>query len=462
MTSLPVRHRPTRRQIVLAALVALVFFVSLLTYQNGSLNFGVYRLDLDVYRVGARAWMDGRALYGQLPPISNGMEEPFTYPPISAVVMAPLAIMSDTAAGVVMTVISLSLLISVLALFLRATKLAAGRRSWKLATAVLPLAVLLEPVRTTLAYGQINIVLMALVAFDCLLPSTWFTVRGRRVGWPRGLLTGIAAALKLTPLVFLLYFVARRDWRGALSLVCGFVGATVLGFIFCPNDSWQYWTSSVFQTSRIGLPIFSSNQSITGVLYRFHLTGHSENRVWLACCVVLAVVALLAVAKASRQGKTVTAVALTAITELLVSPVSWSHHWDWVAPILVCALIKGWRLRPTQGWSYFAIACAVTAVFISEPQVWFPHANGLEEGWAFWEQIIGSSYVWVGLATLCIFAFRRTRPVAEPLDPKQGPAVESLPRADQPEADPRDEAAMERLTNEASASAGARRGEDES
>ena len=150
------------------------------------------------------------------------------------------------------------------------------------------------------------------------------------------------------------------------------------------------------------------------------------------------------------------------ITELLVSPVSWSHHWDWVAPILVCALIKGWRLRPTQGWSYFAIACAVTAVFISEPQVWFPHANGLEEGWAFWEQIIGSSYVWVGLATLCIFAFRRTRPVAEPLDPKQGPAVESLPRADQPEADPRDEAAMERLTNEASASAGARRGEDES
>ena len=457
MTTLSARRRPTHRQIVLAALVALVFLVSLLTYQHGSLNWGVYRLDLDVYRVGAQAWMHGRALYGPLPPISDGLYEPFTYPPISAVLMAPLALIPSTAAGVVMTFVSLGLLISVLALFLRATKLAAGRRAWKLAMAMLPLAVLIEPVRTTLAYGQINIVLMALVAFDCLLPTTWFTVRGRRIGWPRGALTGIAAALKLTPLVFLLYFAARRDWRGCLGLAGGFLATTAIGFATCPHDSWQYWTSTVFQTNRIGPHVFSGNQSITGVLFRAHLTGDAENKAWLAACVVVGVIALVALFKTAKRGKTVTVLALTACTQLLVSPVSWSHHWVWAAPVLVCALIKGWRLRPAQGWRYFAIAAAVTAVFLSEPQIWFPHTENRELGWAWWEQIIGSAYVWVALVALIIFAFRPGRPAETGSGPKPGPAIEPRPRADQPEADPQHQAAMEKLTKEASAGAGAAR-----
>ena len=390
---------------MLAGLVALVFLVSLLTYQHGSFNFGVYRLDLDVYRVGAQAWMHGRALYGPLPPIANGMLEPFTYPPISAVVMAPLAMVSDTAAGILMTAVSLGLLVCVLVLFLRATRLAAGRGSWKLACAMLPLAVLIEPVRTTLAYGQINIVLMALVAFDLLLPGTWFTVFGRTVGWPRGALTGIAAALKLTPLVFLLYFVARRDWRGGLSVLGGFAAATAVGFATCPGDSWQYWTKTVFQTGRIGSPMFSGNQSLTGVLFRAHLSGTTENRVWLGLCVVVGAVALIAVTKAVRRGRTVTAIALTACTELLVSPVSWSHHWVWAAPVLICALIKGWRQRHTVGPRYLRIAAAVTGVFLSEPQVWFPHTNDLEQGWALWEQVVGSAYVWVAVVTLLLYAF---------------------------------------------------------
>ncbi|MBR7829678.1 DUF2029 domain-containing protein [Actinospica sp. MGRD01-02] len=453
MTFVAAQRRPTHRQIVLAALVAIVFLVSLLTYQNGRLNFGVYRLDLDVYRVGAQAWMHGKALYGPLPPIANGMLEPFTYPPISAVLMAPLALMSNTAAGVVMTAVSLSLFLSVLALFLRAARLAVGARSWKLAAAMLPLAVLIEPVRTTLAYGQINIVLMALVSFDCLLPSTWFTVRGRKVGWPRGALTGVAAALKLTPMVFLLYYIARRDWRGCRNMLGGFAATTALGFAFCGRDSWQYWTSTVFDTSRIGLHDFSSNQSISGILFRAHLNGGTENAVWLACCAIVGLAAIAALFKLAQQNKPVTMLALTACTELLVSPVSWSHHWVWASPVLVCALVKGWRLRPTQGWRYFAGAAAVTAVFLAEPQVWFPHQNNLELGWGWWEQIIGSAYVWVAVVTLFVFALRPAPPVPPGAQPG-GNAVEPRPRADQPAADAGDQAAMERLTKEAAAAAG--------
>jgi alpha-1,2-mannosyltransferase len=253
---------------------------------------------------------------------------------------------------------------------------------------------------------------MALVAFDCLLPSTWFTVRGHRVGWPRGALTGVAGALKLTPMIFLLYFVARRDWRGCANLVGGFLAATAIGFALCPGDSRMYWTKTVFDTSRIGLPIFSGNQSITGVLFRAHLTGGAENKVWLVLCVLVGLAALTAITKAARRGRLVTALALNAGTELLVSPVSWSHHWVWVAPVLVCALIKGWRMRRDgNSAGYFWRAAAVTAVFLAEPQVWFPHTNDLEQGWALWEQVIGSAYVWVALVTLLFYAFRPQPPV---------------------------------------------------
>jgi alpha-1,2-mannosyltransferase len=404
------RGRGRGRRVVLAALAAVIFSASMLTYQHGALNLGVYRFDLNVYRVGAQAWMHGRALYGTLPPIANGMLEPFTYPPISAVLMTPFALVSNTVAGVLMTAVSLSLLICVLALFLRAAKLATGPGSWKIAVAVLPLAVLIEPVRSTLALGQINIVLMALVSFDLLLPSTRFTVAGRTVGWPRGALTGIAAAIKLTPLVFLLYFLARRDRRGALSLAGSFLVVTALGFALGPADSRSYWTSTVFDTSRIGAPYFSANQSLAGVLTRAHLTGPTETAAWLAASAIVAATAFLAIRRAARNNETVTAVALTACAELLISPVSWSHHWVWVAPLLVCALLEGWRRRRTTGPRYLIVAALVTAVFLAAPQIWFPHSDNRELGWGWWEQIIGSAYVWVAITALALCALRRRGP----------------------------------------------------
>jgi alpha-1,2-mannosyltransferase len=426
------RRRPSRRQGALTALVLLVFGACLLTWQHGSLNLGVYRLDLDVYRIGAKAWLENHNLYGPLPYTQGGLPEPFTYPPISAVVMSPLAVVSSTLAGVLMTGISLALLVCVLALFFRATKLAEGPGSWRMAAMLLPLAVLLEPVRTTLAYGQINIVLMSLVAFDSLLPSTWFTVRGRTVGWPRGALTGAAGALKLTPLVFLLYFVARRDWKGCLSVLGGFVAITLVGAVFAPHDSWEYWTGTVFQTGRIGPGVFSGNQSITGVLDRAHLQGTAETATWLGLSAIIAVLAFVAVRRAVRQGRTVAALTLTACTQLLVSPVSWSHHWVWCAPVLLCALVRGRRLwRAGAGAKYFWITVAVSAVYLSEPQIWFPHTMNREYGWSLWEQFVGSAYVWVAVVALFFMALRGM-PTPSPAVP---PLLEAPPQPDPAEAE---------------------------
>lgn len=416
-------HRPGRGASVgLAAVVLLVFAFSLITVTHGRFNTNVYRVDLDVYRLGGRAWLDGHALYGHLPLTQNGLDLGFTYPPMSAVVMSPLAMVSSRMAGILITAVTLALLTSVIVLFLRTAGLAGGRRSWRLATALLPLAALIEPVRTTLAYGQVNVVLMALVAFDCLLPRTVWRVRlpgsERRiaVGWPRGALVGLAAALKLTPAVFVIFFVARRQWRAAGTVALSFAAVTGFGFLVAPHDSASYWTKMVFDTGRIGPLVFSGNQSVNGVLLRAHLSGSARQDVWLLLAAAVGLLGLAAVTRATRSGRTLLALALTACTSLLVSPVSWSHHWVWAAPVLLTALVAAHRGRDRRMliWSYTGLV-----LFLSSPQWWFPHTHNLEYGWGWWEQIIGSAYVWAALGALIYvvspFFLRRTQtPEARP------------------------------------------------
>ena len=123
----------------------------------------------------------------------------------------------------------------------------------------LPAALLLEPIRSTLTYGQINSLLMALVAFDCLT---------RAPRWPRGILVGIAAAVKLTPAVFLLFFLLRRDLRSAARAGLSFAACTGAGFALAPDDSLRYWTQNAYQPTRIGGIAYAANQSILGTLAR--------------------------------------------------------------------------------------------------------------------------------------------------------------------------------------------------
>jgi alpha-1,2-mannosyltransferase len=420
-------HRPSRGASVgLGAMVLLVFAFSLITVENGRFNLNVYRIDLDVYRLGARAWLNNQDLYGQLPLTRNGLSLGFTYPPMSAVVMSPLAVVSARIAGVLITAITLALMVAVIALFLRTAGLADTRRSWWLGTLLLPVAALIEPVRTTLAYGQVNVVLMALVAFDCLLPATVWRVRlpggGEReipLGWPRGALTGLAAALKLTPIVFVVFFVARRQWRAAATVVVSFFAVTGIGFLAAPHDSKSYWTDMVFNTGRIGPLVFAGNQSMNGVLLRAHLNGSARQDVWLLLAAAIGLLGLAAATRAARAGLALLTLAVTACTALLVSPVSWSHHWVWSAPVLLTAVIHGHRThdRRTLVWSYAGLV-----LFLASPQWWFPHTQNREYGWGWWEQIIGSTYVWIALAALIYIAsplFRKrleTRGVRAPDD----------------------------------------------
>ena len=392
--------RPASRwaRVALVAVNLAAVAAFLLSYSRHGVGFGPYRIDLGVYRFGGRTWLRGGDLYQQVLVI-GGLRLPFTYPPIAAVVLAPLALLPMTAAGTVLTVGSIALAAVVLGVFLRRLAGPAVEPVWA-AGWLLPPALLLEPVRTTLAYGQVNIVLMALVTLDCL------TAEPR---WPRGALTGLAAAVKLTPLAFVLFFLLRRDYRAAATAAGTFAAATAAGFALAGPDSARYWTAAVFQTGRIGGPATATNQSIQAVLARAGLDPHTlpGAAAWLALSALVVMVACRGIRYALAASQDCLALSLNAFAALLISPVSWSHHWVWCAPGLLTLADLGRRHRRRLA----AAAAAVGLVlFAAGPQWWLAKFAGPELRWAVWQQAVGSSYVFFGALVLLLSACGRLTP----------------------------------------------------
>jgi alpha-1,2-mannosyltransferase len=262
----------------------------------------------------------------------------------------------------------------------------AGRQSWWAVAWLPPPALFLEPVRSTLGFGQVNVALMALVTLDCLAAAP---------RWPRGALVGLAAAVKLTPAAFVLYFLLRRDYRAAATAAASFTAATAAGFLLAWHDSVRYWTGTVFDIGRAGGLASASNQNILAVLARAGLDprGTAATACWLALSAVAAAAACGGMRRAVAAAADCLALSLNALAILLISPVSWSHHWVWCVLVVLTLAAAGIH---RQGWpGRLALAAAVTglAVFAAAPQWWFPRGGQGELHWAAWEQAAGSSYV---------------------------------------------------------------------
>jgi alpha-1,2-mannosyltransferase len=379
----------------------------------GPLSFGGYRLDLDVYRIGSTIWRHGGSLYGALPNTTGGINLPFTYPPAAAIIFAPLSMISFPAASTLITLATVISLLVVLVLVVRSLGVKAqGADRWLLIGALLPLALLVEPVRQTLGFGQVNVLLMVLVALDCLTTTK---------RWPRGVLIGIAAAVKLTPAAFILFFIVRKDWRGAAYTIVGFVVATALGFILDTHDSVLYWTKLVFNSGRIGGIDYAGNQSLLAVITRAHVTGSLTTVVWGLLVIATLVVAAIGMRRAFTANQIVFALCLNGVAELLCSPISWSHHWVWVAPLFLGLGVLGWR---TRAWPPIALTLVGLLLVYLGPQWWFPANDDRELHWAIWQQIIGSAYVVYGAVLLIAATVMRYRPVRGAAS--EAPAIESV------------------------------------
>lgn len=268
-----------------------------------------------------------------------------------------------------------------------------NRRALLTGLGIATVAMAFEPVRSTIGFGQVNLILMGLVAVDCLLPRT---------RWPRGLLLGLAIAVKLTPAVFILYFLVRRQFRPAAVALASSAGFTLAAWALAPADSAEYWFGVLFDPSRIGGATYAFNQCFQAVLLRVMSEGPALSLLWICLVAATGVLAVVAAKRAQAAGDDVLALLVVAVWGLLASPVSWSHHWVWIVPATLY-LLKA-RSRMLAAVPVFLIA---------------PHAFLDPEGrnWSWLEQVLGSSYVLLGLAFLVASAVRasaRARPWRTP------------------------------------------------
>ncbi|WP_083863219.1 glycosyltransferase 87 family protein [Nocardia exalbida] len=380
--------------IAAAALFAVSVLVSLLAHWWHGY------IDLQVYRNGARVWLDGGDLYGPMPPV-EGIGLPFTYPPLAALFFAPLALLPLVIAEVVVVVTSVAAL--AISLWLVLARLRPGLSRPAVLTLVVgavAVAQFFEPVRQTFGFGQINLVLMAAITLDCL---------ARKPFWPRGMLIGIAVSVKLIPAGYLLYFVLRKDWKAAGTLVVSAIAAVGLGFLLFPDDSVDYWFHTLADTGRIGPPYFAGNQSIKGMAFRLGIDDTAATLLWITLSVLAVALAAVWMRRLIEAGATAAALLVNAAAVLLVSPVSWSHHWVWIAPALV--LTADLMVRGTRSPRVIGVVAAGAVLFLIGPHWLLPHSRDRELEWAWWQQIIGSSYVLATFAAFLVAVFTY-RPMA--------------------------------------------------
>lgn len=281
--------------------------------------------DLHVYRLGGEAVLHGTSLYGV-----RYFGLPFTYPPFAAVIFAPVAALPWPVAATLLTMASAITVPMVLYLALRLPPVPSWLSSpdaWRLALAIGAAAIWLEPIRTTFGYGQVDLFIAGGILYDLTRPGN---SRGQ------GMATGLAAGFKLTPAIFVIYLLVTRRYRAAATAAVTFAATVIAGFALMPRTSAHFWDITFLNPQRVSRVQNTENQSLLGVMAR-NLHTSDLLGVWLGVAVVVAVAGLALAARAQRRGDEALGFSLCALTGLLVSPISWTHHWVIAVPALLLA-----------------------------------------------------------------------------------------------------------------------------
>jgi alpha-1,2-mannosyltransferase len=229
-----------------------------------------------------------------------------------------------------------------------------------------------EPVQRGLYLGQVELVLMALVVWDLCQPDR------RRL---KGAATGVAAGIKLVPLLFIAYLVITRRFRQAAVAAGAVLVTAVIGFIVLPKPSVYWWIDgNFFQAGRTGFVGDQQNQSLRGLLTRLVGSVNGGMPLWLVVAVIVGVLGLAAAAILHNSGKTFAGLMACALTALLISPISWDHHWVWIAPGLALIIDAGAGGARGARTAWYALAGAVLVVYGGWPDFWSRRAGLLQGG----------------------------------------------------------------------------------
>jgi alpha-1,2-mannosyltransferase len=417
---------------LLAVGAALVWYAHLVLVKNGML---VLPVDLNVYRDSGLIARQVRPFYNPHlasplfdwpgPPGFLGIK--FIYPPFAAL---PFALMSYLPLHTLSPLFAAANLVAIPAaiwITFGALKLPVGARRVGLTLLATAAALVTEPVLRTIGLGQVEILLMVLIVWDLCQPD-------RR--WWKGAGVGIAAGIKLVPLIFIPYLLLTRRFKQAAVAAATFAVTVIIGFIVLPKDSSEWWLHGLFlKGSYAGNAAYAGNQSLLAVFARFDSSAwHHE---WLVAAALIGVLGLGAATVIDRAGYRMLGLAACALTGLLVSPISWDSHWVWIVLALPILMYYALQANGLTRWLWLGVGALVTAIFGAWPTTlwgetqvgagWFwgviwapPSGNNSELRWHGFQLLDGNAYVLTGcalfalLVVLALALYRSSRRAALP------------------------------------------------
>lgn len=359
---------------------------------------GANFVDLHVYLGGAAALNEPGTLYSYVyADQTPDFPLPFTYPPFAAVLFYPLTLLPFPVVALGWTLGIMACLYGVVRLSQRLIGLAGGQRSAMLWTAI---GIWTEPLRSTFDYGQIN-VLMALMVLAAVCSTR---------NWVSGLLIGVAAGVKLTPAVFILYLIGVRRWAAAIFTVLAFGATIALSIAVVGQQARYYFTDLLGDAGRVGPIGTSFNQSWRGGISR--ILGYDAGLsapvlIALAGTAVLAWLAWRSLADAPGEPDRLGLLLVVALFGLLLSPISWTHHWVWLLPLLIWLWQGPYRYLGEAravgiGWLALIVVGVPWLLSFAQPSIW-EIGRPWHLAWA------GLVYIVATIATLAWMASLRLR-----------------------------------------------------
>jgi len=364
------RHKRILRWAAVGVFAALAVFFWFLPPSREQ----VERVDFTVYWGAVHSMLTGGGLY-EYSIFSGGQVLPFVYPPFAAILMIPAAMTGLERSAALWVLLQLPATIALAWLVVRNRP---ASRRWSTIVMVSVLAavwlglVLSHAISFGIGLGQVSLMLVTMVTLDLVVvPARW-----------RGILVGLAAAVKLTPAAFVLYLLVTRQWRAALQAVAAFVAATAVSWLILPAQSWQYWTQIIFQSDRIGTISWLRNKSLLGFLAHWEIGGDWQRLLWVVGCLVIIAIGCYRAVQLRRRGEEFAAVILFGLIPCVISPITWGHHMVWlvlvglylalaeqlwvrtlgVLLVVACSMFSPWWLSELQPATWLRVMASLPLI----------------------------------------------------------------------------------------------------
>lgn len=388
--------KPTRFRLTLtsALLILITYAVAGITARYGALDFGVYRAGGEVL-MGNPAGLYAPGIGGEF---NSGL--PFTYPPFAAALFTVFAVLPFWVGYSLLVIASLVFLWFIAKdLAPRFQRFVPAAGDWLGAPMVFVLLLCSGPVRDTIAYGQVNVILMGALYLSFVKSRTLI---------PFAVALGVCSGVKLTPLAMLILPLALGRIIPIVVGIGTFLGTQALGYLVWPQQTVAFWTDAVVDPSRVGDVGFIDNLAIRGVIERLGLST-----VWWAVLFLLvAVLTLLAISRNKDRLSRPSQLGLAALCGLLISPVSWSHHWVWI-PLLVLAMVEVAPTLSSAVRKVLRVAGIYVAVFSFVTPKAAVMAFGLDTDFPLpgWGYLFDAAFVLSALLCLALIATAPRRAV---------------------------------------------------